>query len=174
MSRPKRNAGPPAPLVLETFLPYRLAVVAELASRGLSRIYAERYGIDIPQWRVIATLGAGQSMTATALGRHSQMHKTKVSRAVAALERRQLLQRSPVARDRREADLSLSADGARLYRDLVGPARRYARELERSLDRDEARMLDAILAKLSRRAAELAAQSSAPDRGAADTTEALA
>ena len=59
-------------LELERFLPYRLNVVAEGVSRALSRLYAERYGIGIPEWRVIATLGQYDRMTAKQVGVHSR------------------------------------------------------------------------------------------------------
>src|SRR5712692_3377659 len=54
-----------APLKLEEFLPYRLNVVASLVSQALSRIYAERYGIGVPEWRVLVTLGQYGLMTGT-------------------------------------------------------------------------------------------------------------
>ena len=75
--------GDNAPLKLESFLPYRLNVVASLVSQALSRIYASRYGIGVPEWRVVVTLGQYGLMTGKAVGAHSHMHKTKVSRAVA-------------------------------------------------------------------------------------------
>src|SRR6195256_2825547 len=82
-----------APLKLEHFLPYRLNVVASLTSQALSRIYADRYGIGVPEWRVLVTLGQFGLMTGKAIGAHSHMHKTKVSRAVAVLEQRKLVTR---------------------------------------------------------------------------------
>jgi hypothetical protein len=74
-----------APLKLEEFLPYQLNVVASLVSQALSRIYSHRYGIDVPHWRILVTLGQYETMTAKAIGAHSHMHKTKVSRAVGEL-----------------------------------------------------------------------------------------
>src|SRR3954466_13854289 len=82
-----------APLKLEEFLPYRLNVVAALSSQALSRIYARRYGIRVPQSRVLVTLGQLGAMTGKAVGEHAHMHKTKVSRAVALLEGRKLVAR---------------------------------------------------------------------------------
>ena len=38
-----------APLKLEQFLPYRLNVLASVVSLALSRIYAERYNIGVPE-----------------------------------------------------------------------------------------------------------------------------
>ena len=120
-----------APLKLEEFLPYRLNVAAALASQALSRIYAERYGIGVPEWRVLVTLGEYGAMTGKAIGAHAHMHKTKVSRAVALLERRKLLARRANKADMREAFLSLTPAGRAIYQDLVPVAEAFARRLDR-------------------------------------------
>ena len=101
-----------AALKLEEFLPYRLNVCANIVSTALSRIYAERYSIGVPEWRVLVTLGQFGMMTAKAIGIHSHMHKTKVSRAVAMLERRKLVVRRANRDDLREAFLSLTPAGS--------------------------------------------------------------
>src|SRR3984893_9102034 len=90
-----RGAADPhaAPLKLEEFLPYRLNVVASLVSQALSRIYSERYGIGVPESRVLVTLGQYGVMTGKQIGAHTHMHKTKVSRAVAQLEKRKFIAR---------------------------------------------------------------------------------
>src|SRR3984957_3925408 len=107
-----------APLKLEEFLPYRLNVVASLVSQALSRIYVDRYGIGVPEWRILVTLGQFETMTAKAVGAHSHMHKTKVSRAVSTLERRKLIVRRENRDDRREALLSLTTAGRTIYEEL--------------------------------------------------------
>ncbi len=76
--------------------------MASLVSQALSRIYAQRYGIGVPEWRVLVTLGQFGVMTGKAIGTHSHMHKTKVSRAVAMLEKRKLLVRRANRADLRE------------------------------------------------------------------------
>src|SRR5690242_13348329 len=111
--------GDAAPLKLEQFLPYRLNVVASLVSQALSRIYAERYGIGVPEWRVLVTLGQYGMMTGKAIGAHSHMHKTKVSRAVALLEKRRLVTRRANRADLRESLLTLAPAGRAMYEDLA-------------------------------------------------------
>ena len=95
-------ASEQAPLKLEKFLPYQLNVVASLVSLALSRVYARRYGIGVPEWRVLVTLGQYGVMTGKAIGAHTHMHKTKVSRAVALMEQRKLLVRRANRADMRE------------------------------------------------------------------------
>ena len=86
-------------------------MVSSLVSQALSRVYARRYRIGVPEWRVLVTLGQYGVMTGKAIGAHTHMHKTKVSRAVALLEKRKLLVRRVNRADMREAFLSLTAAG---------------------------------------------------------------
>jgi len=45
-----------------------LNVVASLTSQALSRVYADRYGIGVPEWRVLVTLGQYGAMTGKQIG----------------------------------------------------------------------------------------------------------
>lgn len=116
-------------LDLEGFLPYRLNRLADMISREFAKIYKDRHGLTRPEWRLLATLGQYGRMTATAVGAHSAMHKTKVSRAVAELERRLWLKREQDSADRRIEHLTLSAAGARAYRELVPLMKEHERKL---------------------------------------------
>ena len=122
-------AAEDALLKLEQFLPYQLKVVASLVSQALSRVYARRYRIGVPEWRVLVTLGQYGIMTGKAIGAHTHMHKTKVSRAVALLEKRKLLVRRANRADMRELFLSLTAAGRAMYEELAPHALDFARRL---------------------------------------------
>jgi DNA-binding MarR family transcriptional regulator len=136
------------PLDLERFLPYRLDILAESVSLSLSRIYKDKYGLGVPEWRVLAHLGQYAPITAKAIGVHSRMHKTKVSRAVAALEELGLLARSGNDEDRREALLSLTAKGKAAYDDLAPKAADFARHLLDDLSATERRVLEHAIDRL--------------------------
>ena len=115
--------APPAPLAsklkLDEFLPHRLNVLSSLVSQALTSVYGQ-FGIGIPEWRVLVTLGENGVMTGKAVGAHTHMHKTKVSRAVAQLEKRKLISRRANRADMRESFLSLTAAGRTIYEE-VGP-----------------------------------------------------
>ncbi len=143
-------------LKLEEFLPYRLNVCANLVSQALSRIYTERHKIGVPEWRVLVTLGQFGAMTAKAVGAHSHMHKTKVSRAVALLERRKLVTRRANRADLREAFLSLTPAGREIYSELAPMALEFARQLLEAVDSADHAALDRALKKLTERSAKLA------------------
>lgn len=136
------------PLRLESFLPYRLNVLAAEVSHTLARSYGERFGISIPEWRVLATLGQFGVITARDVGRHSRMHKTTVSRAVAALERRALVQRRANRADLREAFLALTEPGRQIYFEIVPMARAFSERICAGLDADERALLDRLIDRL--------------------------
>jgi DNA-binding MarR family transcriptional regulator len=127
----------PETLELESFLPYRLYRLADAVSREFSRIYKERHGLTRPEWRTLSGLGQRGTMTATELGEQSAMHKTKVSRAVAELERRRWLTRTPDENDRRVEHLALTKAGLAAYREMVPLAKAFESELLGRLGEDE-------------------------------------
>ena len=118
-----------AVLRLEQFLPYRLSVLANRVSRALSREYAEAFGLTIPEWRVMAVLGAGDARSAEAVSRATAMDKVAVSRAVARLAARRLVLRRRDATDRRRLVLNLSAEGQRTYERIVPLAAAFEKRL---------------------------------------------
>jgi DNA-binding MarR family transcriptional regulator len=120
-------------LILESFLPYRLMRLSEAVSREFAKAYHDRYGLTRPEWRVFATLGQYGTMTATAIGAHSAMHKTKVSRAVAALEKRKWLARETDPADRRVERLTLTKAGRTAYRQMVPVAREFEQQLAKAM-----------------------------------------
>ncbi|MGX7872371.1 MarR family winged helix-turn-helix transcriptional regulator [Mesorhizobium sp. ORM6] len=127
----------PETLELESFLPYRLYRLADTVSREFSRIYKDSHGLTRPGWRTLSGLGQRGTMTATELGEQSAMHKTKVSRAVAELERRRWLIRKPDESDRRVEHLMLTKAGLAAYREMVPLAKAFERELLARLSEDE-------------------------------------
>src|SRR6201997_5912246 len=123
------SAASGAPLLkLEDFLPHRLNVLSSLVSQALTRVYG-RYGIGIPEWRVLVTLGENGVMTGKAIGAHTHMHKTKVSRAVALMEERKLLLRRSNRADKRESFLSLTAAGRAMYEEVAPHALDFTKRL---------------------------------------------
>ena len=147
-----------APLRLEEFLPYRLNVLASLVSQALSRIYVERYGIGVPEWRVLVTLGQYGIMTGKAIGAHSHMHKTKVSRAVAELENRKLVTRRANRADLRESFLSLTPAGRAIYEDLAPGALSFAARLAQAVDPADRPAFERAVVRLTEASRGLAAE----------------
>ncbi|MFG1466639.1 MarR family winged helix-turn-helix transcriptional regulator [Xanthobacter sp. DSM 24535] len=106
-------------LDLERFIPYRLNRAAAAVSERLKEVYGRKHSLTIPEWRVLATVAQFPGVTAKTVGTHARLHKTKVSRAVDALQERRWLARTENPEDRREDFLSLTAQGWRSYRTLI-------------------------------------------------------
>ena len=134
----------------ETFLPYLLNQAAEASSLAFQQLYKDRYGMLRNEWRVLFHLGMYGKLTAREIGARAQMHKTKISRAVAKLEARRFLTRQRDDRDRRVEHLSLTAAGRTAFDDLRHAAERYDAELVSDLSAEEARALRAVLIRLAR------------------------
>ncbi len=135
-------------LILEDFLPYRLNKAAEAISQRFASLYREQYGLTRPEWRTLATLGQFGVLTATAIGVHSSMHKTKVSRAVFALEQRYWLRRNATKPTGASRTLELTPAGRKIYADLARVAHSFEVELSSNLGRRGEEKLKAGLAAL--------------------------
>jgi DNA-binding MarR family transcriptional regulator len=154
----RTSVGDRAPLKLEQFLPYQLNVVASLVSLALSRVYARRYRIGVPEWRVLVTLGQYGIMTGKAIGAHTHMHKTKVSRAVALLEKRRLVMRRSNRADMRESFLSLTTGGRAMYEELAPHALEFADRLTEILTPADREAFNRAVRQLTDRSAQLVAE----------------
>lgn len=156
---------------LERFVPFRLNRLAAEVSRALARVYGERFGIDIPEWRIIATLGDCGRARAQDIALSTRMHKSMVSRAAARLIELGWVARTASTKDRREAPLRLTAAGREVYQQLVPIVLDYQERLLGNLTASERRMLERLLDKLERQL-ELPCRPARPEargRGAAAT-----
>lgn len=166
---PIREAGPGVPVggELESFLPYQLSIASNAVSAVIAERYRARFGLKIPEWRIMAVLGDSggaedppggeRAMTQRALSKATLMDKVAVSRACKVLEERGLIARVPNSEDGRSHLMALT-DAGRAIRDEVMPlARMTERELFAGFDPEQREALRAMLAKLHARAGELGA-----------------
>jgi DNA-binding MarR family transcriptional regulator len=126
---------------LENFLPFRLNVLAQTVSERLSAIYATKFNLDIPQWRILANLASRGDMTAQDIARITYSHKSTISRAVQELEDRGLIARKVSSSDKRSFTLALTSEGRRLFRQLLPLVLDFERNLIASLSDADARAL---------------------------------
>lgn len=134
---------------LRDFLPYLLTQAAERSSLAFQRHYKERYGMLRTEWRVLLHLGRYGAMTAKEICRRSHIHKTKVSRAVAALEKKRYLSRSVIDADRRQELLNLTASGDGVFRALYEEARRFDEALTAPFSDEDVAVLRRMLARMA-------------------------
>jgi DNA-binding MarR family transcriptional regulator len=135
-------------LDLDHFLPYRLSVLSNRISQAIARIYEERFGLDVTEWRIMAVLGRFPDLSASEVAERTAMDKVAISRGVARLLERDLITREVHGVDRRRSVLALSAAGMAVYDIVVPMALDYERALLATLSGDEQAQLDALLRKL--------------------------
>jgi DNA-binding MarR family transcriptional regulator len=116
-------------------------VLAQTVSEQLSAIYAARFNLDIPQWRILANLATRGDMTAQDIARITYSHKSTISRAVQELEDRGLIARKVSSSDKRSFTLALTSEGRRLFRQLLPLVLDFERNLIASLSDADARAL---------------------------------
>jgi DNA-binding MarR family transcriptional regulator len=148
-----RNGAPPAAngdaFRLEDFLPYRLSVAANRVSRMCARRYSEAYGLSIPEWRVLATVGRYGTLSPSAVGECTAMDKVKVSRAAAGLVARGLLKQTQDPDDGRGRLLRLTRKGSSVREGLVPVACELEEQLAGGMSRSEWGSLLRALDKLN-------------------------
>src|SRR4249919_1911048 len=137
-----------AVLELEHFLPYRLSVLSNRISQEIAGLYAERFALNVTEWRLLAVLGRYPDLTATELVERTAMDKVAVSRAVSSLVESGRLTRKVDGEDRRRARLRLSAKGYRIYDEVAPLALGYQQRLLSALSGEDRVVLEALLARL--------------------------
>jgi DNA-binding MarR family transcriptional regulator len=145
-----------AELALDAYLPYRLSVASNAVSGLIARAYQDRFGLTVPQWRMVCVLAEAGALTQGQLVARTVMDKVTVSRAVQGLLKRHLVSRSAHEADARSHLLALSNQGARLYAEIAPMALAYERALIAGLTPDEVEDLKRLLLRMQSTAMSLA------------------
>ena len=152
---PGRDAG----LRLDAYLPYRLSVASNAVSGLIARAYQDRFGLTVPQWRLICVLAEDGGLTQGQIVARTVMDKVTVSRAAQGLLKRRLVARSDHHADGRSHVLDLSREGAGLYAEIAPLALAYEAALIAGLTPGEVELLKRLLARLQAAAGQLAGDS---------------
>ncbi len=134
-------------LELETFLPYRLAVLASLTMQALAAVCAS-HGLSQTEWVILAAVAERPQTSAKAICATFHMQKAKVSRSVSALLRQGLIGAAPHRGDRRLVELTLTPQGEALHRRCASAAADFSRQLEDALTAADREALVRGLAKV--------------------------
>jgi DNA-binding MarR family transcriptional regulator len=138
-----------AKLDLLGFMPFRLSRLAAEVSMALASEYAERYGLDVPAWRVMATLGFRETpCSAQFISQCTRTHKSTISRAVTSLLERGAIERVENEDDRREFNLRLTRKGRKLYEELFPRLLRKEQDILSCLSPREQKDFAMLLGKI--------------------------
>jgi len=140
---------------LADFLPYLMSVTTNAVSDMIAGEYRARFGLKIPEWRVMAVLGDAGAQTQRSLVGATRMDKVAVNRACKVLEDRGLVARSPNADDGRSHHIELTAAGQAVHGEIMPLALDMERRLFASLSASELKDFKALLARITARVTEL-------------------
>lgn len=141
-------------LNIDQFLPYRLSVASYAVSGRLASEYQSRFGLKVPEWRLMAVLGEGKPLTQRELVAATRMDKVTVNRAAKGLADRRLIARQAHEADGRSHHLELTAAGQSLYDEIVPATLAMEARLESHLSDAERTTLMALLTKMTTAAEE--------------------
>ncbi len=149
-------------LKLDGYLPYRLSVASNAVSGLIARAYQDRFGLTIPQWRLICVLMEDGGMTQNQIVARTVMDKVTVSRAAQGLLSRHLVARSDHHADGRSHVLTLTEEGRRLHSEIAPLALAYEAALISGLAPGEVQLLKRLLSKVQAAAGQLAGEPAPP------------
>lgn len=141
--------------LLSNFLPYQLSLASNAVSGRIALEYRQRFGLSIPEWRVMAVLGDVGALTQRDLTRRTLMDKVAVNRACKGLEERDLAQRTPNEADGRSHLLDLTAAGRDMHGEIMPLAKEIERRLFEGFSADELELFRKLLERARRQAEEI-------------------
>jgi DNA-binding MarR family transcriptional regulator len=163
-SESTKQAPPAGSNLLETFIPYRLSVVANRVSQSIAQIFDEKYRLPIPEWRILVVLDTHEPLSVHQIAELTSMDKTRVSRAHKRLVDLKLAQMDADPEDGRKVSLRLTRAGRAMVREIVPEAQAMEEWFLEVLTRAERKTLDTIIDKLYERSEELHRQKPWPIR----------
>ena len=152
-------------LRLDSYLPYRLSVASNAVSGLIARAYQDRFGLAIPQWRLICVLAEDGGLTQGQIVQRTVMDKVSVSRAAQGLLKRRLIERSDHHADGRSHVLALTHEGRRLHAEIAPLALAYEAALIAGLTPEEVALMRRLLGRLQTAATALAGEGEPPPIG---------
>jgi len=144
-------------LILERFLPYRLAILSHSVSNSIATVYANRFGLTIPEWRVIVILGRFPGLSAVEVAERTLMDKVAVSRAVTRLLKNGRIHREFADADRRRSILTLTDQGLKVLDEIAPLALGIEDMLLDGLSEEEVAVLNTVMDRLLDKAQHIGA-----------------
>lgn len=143
------------PRLLRGLLSHRVLVLSNTLARAAARYYPRRFGVRLPEWRVIDALHAGRGISANQISQWLQTDKAWVGRSVERLIAAGYVRRRPDPEHGRRLLLTLTARGERAYAAIAAAAQRRHDNVLKVLTAEERQVLERALGKLQSRAEEM-------------------
>jgi len=133
---------------LAEFLPYQFAVLSERISKRLAVFYESEFDLSMAEWRVLVHLSRCPLVSVREIHNCVNLEKSRVSRAVSKLERRDLVRKTASKSDQRLLDISLTETGTLVLSEILAFALSFERTLIEALPQPEAMALQSGFERL--------------------------
>jgi DNA-binding MarR family transcriptional regulator len=150
------------PVALDDLLLYRIARLMAVGGSPVIRLCEGRYGITRREWRVLAPLAQNEGLQSSQLALRAHLDRARTSKAVTALVAKKLVSRNPGAGDRRQATLTLTAQGRALFEELFPQVQVINQQLLAALSPADTDRLDSLLDVLQQSADAASGQAELP------------
>ncbi|WP_167752962.1 MarR family winged helix-turn-helix transcriptional regulator [Pusillimonas caeni] len=113
---------PSGPALPANLLAPRVNTLSKFLIRNAVKFAKEEFALSQTEWQVVALLGVLQPISIRELAYQALRDAAQISRAIASLAERGYIERKRSEADSREAQVSLSQEGASVYRHLAHAA----------------------------------------------------
>ncbi|GGB34077.1 hypothetical protein GCM10011316_02720 [Roseibium aquae] len=141
------EAGEPAAAFVDNYLSYLLAHASHLVSTQF-HAHLRRYGVQVPAWRLLATLSEGDGKTIGHLARISLYNQPTTTKIVDRLEAEGLAERRRCETDRRRMLVYITQTGRDLVDELLRDAQAHEKRVLDGYTSEEVTLLKNVLRTL--------------------------
>lgn len=129
---------------------YLLYLLARASSEISAQFHADlkKHGLQVPEWRVLATLSDGDGMTLGELAARALQRQPTMTKTIDRMVRSGLVTRRKGGPDRRQVRVHITADGRRRVEDALAAAKLHESDVLSDYSTDEARRLKSMLQAL--------------------------
>lgn len=139
-------------------LPFRIAVVSNLLALNRDWDVREMCDLEPREMRVLLNIGSYMPIKAADIAYQSRIDSYNVSRAVKALDKKQLIDFIPDSRSKNIKYLVLNDAGTALYKQLTEALNERSAELESALSKEELVKFFNMLERIEQKSEHILAQ----------------
>ncbi len=127
---------------------YRIGYLSNVFSGPVYRVAEKKFGIQRPMFATLFCIAHEANLTATNVCNLVGISKNTISRAVAQLEKKQLLVRHTDPDDSRSAFLTITPAGRKVYESILPLFQAREKAMVSTLTREEQKQLLALIDKI--------------------------
>ena len=128
---------------------YRLLLVSKMIDRETASSLQREFSLSLPEWRVLAFVCGLGSASASEIGQAAEIDRAEISRAVAKLEGKGLIERNGDNQNRKRLIISATDSGMKLFTSVRTRRREYSRQVLKGLSEQECDMLSNALERIA-------------------------